>query len=233
MIEKDVYIGSGSMSGKGLYAGRDFAKGEIVLKYQLTPITFQELKALSPEDYAATHNVNGQIVLYAEPARYVSHSETPNVRNDHAQMVNIALHDIKAGELITVDARYDDVPVLKKVDAVLVKVPSIEKGLDFYREQLGMQTIWKKDDMAAVRLGDSELVMSTSLEPETDFLVESVEQAVKIFEVAGGKVVVPPEDISVGKMAVVEDPFGNRVTLVDLTKGLYKPDASGAVTSVE
>lgn len=228
----DVTISKGPMSGKGLYAARDFKKGEVVIKYELKPITFQELKALSPEDYAATHTVNGQIYLYPEPVRYVSHSENPNVKNDHQQRANIALRDIKAGELIAVDARYDDVPLLKKVDAVLVKVPSIQEGLDFYREQLGMQTIWKKDDMAAVRLGDTELVLSTKLNPEVDFLVDSVEQAVKVFENAGGKIVAPPEDIPVGKLAVVEDPFGNKLTLVDLSKGQYETDKSGNVTDV-
>jgi catechol 2,3-dioxygenase-like lactoylglutathione lyase family enzyme len=215
----DVTIGNGPMAGKGLYAARDFEKGEVVIEYELTPITFRELKELSPEDYAASHNVNGQIYVYSEPARYVSHSENPNVRNDHGQHADIALRDIEAGELITVDARYDDIPVLKKVDAVVVKVPSIEQGLGFYREQLGMQTIWKKGDAAAVRLGDGELVLSTKLDPETDFLVESVEHAITVFESAGGKVVAKREDESVGWVAVVEDPFGNKLTLVDLSKG--------------
>lgn len=222
MNNSDVTIGEGAMSGKGLYAARDFKKGEVVLIYELTPLSFAEFKALSPEDYAATHNVNGQLYLYPEPARYVSHSEDPNVVNDHTQQADIALRDIKKGELITVDARNDDVPVLKKVDAVLVKVPSIQEGLDFYREQLGMQTVWKKEDMAAVRLGESELVLSTKLDPETDFLVESVDHAVTVFKNAGGKIVAPPEDIPVGRVAVVEDPFGNRLTLVDLSKGVYK-----------
>lgn len=61
--------------------------------------------------------------------------------------------------------------------------------------------------------------MSTRLDPETAFLVDSVEHAVAIFENAGGKVVAAPEDVPVGKVAVVEDPFGNRLTLVDLPKG--------------
>lgn len=220
------------MSGKGLYAARNFKKGEVVIKYALKPLTFKELKALPPEDYAATHNVNGQIFLYPEPVRYVSHSETPNVKNDHEQQADIALQDIKVGELITVNARFDDVPILKKVDAVLVKVPSIEQGLDFYREQLGMQTRWKKEDMAAVYLGDTELVLSTKLNPETDFLVDSVEHAVGVFERAGGKIVVAPEDLPVGKVAVVEDPFGNKLTLVDLSKGEFETDASGNVIGV-
>ena len=227
----DVTIGKGSMSGKGLYAARDFKKSEVVIKYKLKPITFKELKTLSPEDYAATHNNNGQIYLYPEPVRYVSHSENPNVKNDHDQQADIALRDIKTGELITVDARYDDVPVLKKINAILVKVPSIQEGLDFYREQLGLQTFWKKEDIASVRLGDGQLVMSTTLDPETNILVESVEHAVKVFEKAGGKIVSPPEDIDVGKLAMVADAFGNHLTLVDFSKGFYTMDESGNVVS--
>lgn len=220
------------MSRRGVYAARDFKAGEVVIKYTLKPLTFKELKALSPEDYAATHNNNGQIYLYPEPVRYISHSENPNVRNDHEQRANIALRDIKASELINVDARHDDVPVLKKINAVLVKVPSIQEGLDFYREQLGLQTFWKKEDMAAVRLGDGQLVLSTTLDPETNILVESVEHAVKVFVSAGGKVIDPPEDIPVGKVVVVEDAFGNRLTLVDFSKGFYTMDKSGNVTGV-
>jgi predicted enzyme related to lactoylglutathione lyase len=158
------------------------------------------------------------------PARYVSHSDDPNVWNDHEQQADIALRDIKAGELITVDARHDDVPVLKRVGGILVNVPTIEQGLDFYREQLGMQTVWRREDTAAVRLGESELVLTTRHDPKTDFLVDSVENAVAVFVVAGGKVVTPLEDTSAGRAAVVEDPFGNRLTLVDLSKGLYQND---------
>lgn len=229
----DVTIGKGDMSGKGVYAARDFKKDEVVLKYSLKPLTFEELKALSSEDYHATHNNNGQIYLYPEPVRYVSHSDNPNVRNDHEQQADIAIKDIKAGELITVDARHDDVPVLKKINAVLVKVPSIQEGLDFYREQLGLITFWKKEDIASVHLGDGQLVMSTKLDPETNILVESVEHAVKVFEIAGGKLVHPIEDIEVGKLAVVADPFGNQLTILDFSKGFYKMDESKNVVGVE
>lgn len=60
--------------------------------------------------------------------------------------------------------------------------------------------------------------MSTKLDPETDILVEPVDHAVAVFKKAGGKTITPPEDVAVGKAAVVEDPFGNKLTLVDLSK---------------
>lgn len=128
--------------------------------------------------------------------------------------------------------REDNVPLLKKLDAVLVKVPSIEEGLAFYHMQLGQVTKWKKQDMAAVKLGNAELVLSTKLDPEVDLLVESVSQAIKIFAAAGGSVLVGPEDIDVGMMAVVKDPFGNKLTLVDLSKGIYQTNEAHEITGI-
>ena len=233
MSNADLTIGKGHMNGKGLYAARPFRKGEVVLNIELKPISFKELKELPPEDYLATHNLNGQIYLFGGGlARYVNHSETPNVILDLDQKADIAFRDIAAGEKITADSRLDDIPVLKRINAVLVKVPSVQEGLDFYRERLGLQTFWKKEDIASVHLGDGQLVMSTTLDPETSILVESVEHAAEVFVSAGGKIVSPPEDIDVGKLVVVEDPFGNHLTLVDFSKGFYTMDKSKNVTGV-
>lgn len=123
-------------------------------------------------------------------------------------------------------------PLLRRIDAVLVRVPDIDEGLAFYRDRLGMQLRWRRDGSAAVRLGDSELVLTTELDPETDLLVDSVSEAVGVFSEAGGSVLVGPQDIPVGKVAVVEDPFGNRLTIVDLSKGTYLTDGSGTVTGL-
>ena len=47
----------------------------------------------------------------------------------------------------------------------------------------------------------------------------------------GGTILTEPFDIPVGRVAVVSDPFGNVLVLVDLTKGRYVTDA-GRVTGV-
>jgi predicted enzyme related to lactoylglutathione lyase len=233
MSDTDLTTGEGQMNGKGLYAAREFKKGEVVLKVELKPISFKELKSLSADEYLAAHNINGQIYIFGGGlARYVNHSDSPNVVLDLEQGADIALRDITVGEKITADTRLDDVPVLKKINAVLIKVPSIQEGLDFYREQLGLQTFWKKKDIASVHLGDGQLVMSTTLDPETNILVESVEHAASVFVKAGGKVVSPPEDIDVGKLTIVEDAFGNQLTLVDFSKGFYIMDEAKNVTGL-
>jgi Glyoxalase-like domain len=67
---------------------------------------------------------------------------------------------------------------------------------------------------------------------EVDFLVDSVDQAATELTRAGGTVVVEPADIPVGRVAVIVDPFGNPLTILDLTKGRYLTDADGNVTGV-
>ncbi len=53
-----------------------------------------------------------------------------------------------------------------------------------------------------------------------------------MIEAAGGRVLSPPREILVGRVAVVADPFGNVLVLVDLPKGRYTTDEGGTVIGV-
>jgi hypothetical protein len=44
---------------------------------------------------------------------------------------------------------------------------------------------------------------------------------VERFCAAGGEVVSPSAEISIGRVAVVRDPFGNLLVLLDMSKGRY------------
>ena len=125
-------------------------------------------------------------------------------------------------------------PQLTAVDAVVVKVADLEAGLRFYRDGLGHQLAWRTDRMAGLRMaaGETELVLSLDVGPETDLLVESVPHAVRAFADAGGSIAAEPSDIPVGRVAVVRDPFGNELTVVDLSKGRYRTDRSSRMTEV-
>lgn len=106
----DVRIGKGKLAGKGVYAERDFKKEEIVVQYHLVPLSQDEYDKLPDSEKQFTHSYRGQIFLYQEPERYVNHSDSPNTYQDHQQKADIALLDIKEGEMITTDATKDDVP---------------------------------------------------------------------------------------------------------------------------
>lgn len=124
--------------------------------------------------------------------------------------------------------------LLQGVDAFVLRVPSLEHGLAFYRDQLGHEVIWRTGSMIGLRMGreGAELVLSLDTGPESDLLVESVDRAVKSLVRGGGSVIVPPKDSPVGRIAVVRDPFGNELTLVDLSKGTYRTDTQGNVTGI-
>lgn len=126
--------------------------------------------------------------------------------------------------------------VLRKVDAVTVHVPDLDAGLAFYRDALGHELCGRNDEIgqAGLALPDSEteLVLTTRHGYEPNWLVESVGDAVDELVGAGGTLVVEPFEIPVGRVAVVRDPFGNTLVLVDLSKGRYRTDADGTVTGV-
>jgi len=96
-------------------------------------------------------------------------------------------------------------PLLRKIDCVQVPVPDLDASLRFYRDGLGL---------------------------ELNFLVGSAAEAVGRVEALGGRVVSGPEDIPVGQVAQIADPFGNRLVLVDLSKGTFQTGPDGTVTGV-
>jgi hypothetical protein len=128
-------------------------------------------------------------------------------------------------------------PVLRGVDAVTVPVPSLDEGLRFYRDRLGQELLWRNDAVgqAGLRLADggAELVLSVALDYAPDWLVASVPDAVETFVASGGQVVVAPAPTPVGRLAVVTDPFGNTLVLLDLSAGRYVTDANGQVVGVD
>lgn len=123
-------------------------------------------------------------------------------------------------------------PLIRKVDCVRLYVADLETGLAFYRDQLGHELIWRTETAAGLRLPESEaeLVLQTEEQrQEVDLLVDSADEAARFIERAGGRVIVPPFDIQIGRCAVVEDPWENPLVLLDTTKGLLKTDAEGNI----
>ena len=96
-------------NGKGVFANRNFKNGEVVIKYNLKPLTKKEFENLSENEKEFTHTHYGTIYLYPKPERYVNHSSHPNTIQDLKKKWDIAKRDIKKGEEITTDAKKDDI----------------------------------------------------------------------------------------------------------------------------
>ena len=95
---------------KGVFANRDFKKGEIVVRYNLKPLSRKEFQNLPESEKEFTHKHWGVIYLYPSPARYVNHSSNPNTFQNLKEKYDIAMRNIKKGEEITTDATKDDIP---------------------------------------------------------------------------------------------------------------------------
>jgi hypothetical protein len=102
---------------------------------------------------------------------------------------------------------------------------------------LGHTLRWRNDDLGQAGLGlpksDTEIVLATGLRHEPNWLVDSADAAAAQVWEAGGKILHEPVDIPVGRLAVVADPFGNVLVLLDLSKGRYTTDDESRVTGVE
>src|SRR3954468_22507068 len=116
-------------------------------------------------------------------------------------------------------------PVLRAIDAVMITVPDLDSGLAFYRDRLGHRLRWRNDQIGQAGLGlpdsSTEIVLAVDGGYEPNWLVDSVEGAVTQFVRAGGTGQTEPFEIPVGRVAVMADPFGNRLVLVDLSRGRY------------
>ncbi|WP_328474278.1 VOC family protein [Actinoplanes sp. NBC_00393] len=114
--------------------------------------------------------------------------------------------------------------MLRKIDCVLVRVPDLTAAADFYTGVFGLRPLWR--DASSVGMGmpdtDAEVVLHTMDLPadrSVHYLVDNVPDAVRTCQSAGCVVREPPFEIAIGLCAVVQDPFGNVVCLLDMSKG--------------
>jgi lactoylglutathione lyase len=126
-------------------------------------------------------------------------------------------------------------PLFRKLDNLLLRVADLDAAIAFYRDRLGHRVVWRSDEAVGFALPDTdaELVVHLNLGPETDVLVEDVDEAFALFLSAGGEAMLSPFDIAIGRCARVRDPFGNELTLLDQSKGTLATDGEGRVIGLE
>ncbi len=123
-------------------------------------------------------------------------------------------------------------PLFKCVDCLRIYIPNLDDGLKFYREELGLQVIWKTESAIGLGMGDekTEVVLQNEDEwQEVDIKVDSVIDSVERIKNAGGEIVHGPFDIKIGKCAVIKDPWGNQYVILDDSKGTFITDSDGNI----
>lgn len=123
-------------------------------------------------------------------------------------------------------------PLISKVDFIRLYVADLETGLAFYRDRLGLDLIWRTEESVGLRLpaDETEMVLHTKPQkPEIDLMVADADKAAADFAEIGGQVLVQAFDIQIGRCAVVQDPWGNELVLLDSSKGPLLTDKDGKV----
>ena len=105
----NIIVKESKIHAKGVFANRDFKKGEILTKWNLSKtLTKEEAENASEEDKNYITFVNGRYTLLQFPEKYVNHSCNPNTTVK--DFCDVALRDIKKGEEITGDYSEDSPP---------------------------------------------------------------------------------------------------------------------------
>jgi len=144
-----------------------------------------------------------------------------------------------AAEAIAQDVaskEYTDLTLFRNIDCLQIPVPDLDDGLAFYRDKLGHELIWRTETAAGLRMTETnaELVIQTERpQLEVNLRVASADAAIERIVEAGGKLVAGPFDIQIGRCAVVLDPWGNVLTVLDARKGRLVTDDAGNVTGVD
>jgi lactoylglutathione lyase len=116
--------------------------------------------------------------------------------------------------------------MLRKIDCIMIRVDDVEAAADYYAKVFGLHPQWSGDDSIGLVFPDTDAEIVLHRDPgipssvEVHYLVDDVVAAVAHYEEYGCHIPVAPFDITIGKCAVIQDPFGTRLCILDLTKGL-------------
>ena len=105
----DVIVKESKIHEKGVFASRNFKKGEVVLKWDIShELTKEEVNSIPEEEKRYVTFFDGKYVLMQPTERYVNHSCEADTYADN--FCDIAKRNIMVGEEITADYSEEGVP---------------------------------------------------------------------------------------------------------------------------
>lgn len=118
--------------------------------------------------------------------------------------------------------------MLKKIAFVMIRVSDLEQALNFYADVFGLKPIWQDQNGGRAGLlfedSDTQIVLHTDPnipgQVEVHYLVDDVDAAVQRYVEQGCTVLAAPFEVRSGRCAVIQDPFGIRFSLLDMSRSL-------------
>jgi lactoylglutathione lyase len=123
--------------------------------------------------------------------------------------------------------------MLRKVDCVMIRVDRLAVAAAYYRDVFGLRPNWSDDVSIGLKFAESDTEIVLHNDPnipssiEVYYLVRDVIDEVKSYTEKGCELIVAPFDIRIGKCAVIKDPFGARLCILDMTKGCRASNLAG------
>ena len=100
-----VVIKKSKIIGKGVFATKNFKKGDVVLVWKPKLLKEKEIRLLSKKEKTYLLQIGKDIFLQQPPERFVNRSCNPNTKPKNN--CDIAIRNIKKGEEITSDYDLD------------------------------------------------------------------------------------------------------------------------------
>ncbi|HEX2910802.1 MAG TPA: VOC family protein [Chloroflexia bacterium] len=120
--------------------------------------------------------------------------------------------------------------MLRKIDCVMIRVDDVKAAVAYYEKVFGLRLEWSEAGSAGLVFPESDAEIVLHSDPglpspvEVHYLVDDVVAAVAEYVAEGCEILVAPFDITIGKCAVIIDPFGTRLCILDMTNGPRLPD---------
>ncbi len=107
-----VIIKNSNIQGKGVFAGADFGKGCVVMKWDASIIlTKNEAKKIPKKQKKFLVFFKGKYIMAQPPEKYLNHSCDSNTKEGN--LCDVAIRDIKKGEELTTNYSIDAPPHVK------------------------------------------------------------------------------------------------------------------------
>lgn len=115
--------------------------------------------------------------------------------------------------------------MLRKIDCIMIRVDDVEAAAAYYAKIFGLHPQWSGDDSIGLMFSETDAEIVLHNDPaipssvEVHYLVDDVVDAVAHLAAQGCQILVAPFPITIGNCAVIRDPFGTRLCILDMTKG--------------
>src|SRR6266567_1984254 len=115
--------------------------------------------------------------------------------------------------------------MLRKIDCIMNRVDDVQAAAAYYAKVFGLRLQWSGDGSIGLKLRETDAEIVLHNDPDIPssvegyYLVDDVVRAVAHLAEQGCQILVAPFPITIGKCAVIRDPFGTRLCILDMTKG--------------